>query len=100
MWKYVKECVEGGQCGIFDRSRKQGWGKTIVVAVNHISRPPLPHSTHVHTPTLPHTSGWSSVDQYYASSSSSLSVPHIRVPLLCLQALDDPIAPKVRQGEG
>lgn len=31
---------------------------------------------------------------YYAASSSSLSVPQVAIPLLCLQADDDPIAPK------
>eukprot|EP00195_Chlamydomonas_chlamydogama_P007473 CAMPEP_0202906248 /NCGR_PEP_ID=MMETSP1392-20130828/37919_1 /ASSEMBLY_ACC=CAM_ASM_000868 /TAXON_ID=225041 /ORGANISM="Chlamydomonas chlamydogama, Strain SAG 11-48b" /LENGTH=633 /DNA_ID=CAMNT_0049594653 /DNA_START=364 /DNA_END=2265 /DNA_ORIENTATION=- len=41
-----------------------------------------------------HSFGWQSVDQYYAQSSSSLSVPHVTIPLLCIQALDDPIAPK------
>ena len=38
--------------------------------------------------------GWPSVDQYYAQSSSSLSVPHVEIPLLVIQAEDDPIAPK------
>lgn len=38
--------------------------------------------------------GWPSVDAYYAGSSSSLSIPKVAVPLLCLSALDDPIAPK------
>ncbi len=28
-----------------------------------------------------------------AQSSSSLSIAHVRLPLLCLSALDDPIAP-------
>jgi predicted alpha/beta-fold hydrolase len=41
-----------------------------------------------------HTFGWPSVDAYYAGSSSSLSVPKLRVPTLCIQALDDPIAPR------
>jgi predicted alpha/beta-fold hydrolase len=36
---------------------------------------------------------WPSVDEYYAKSSSSLSVPDIRVPTLVIQADDDPIAP-------
>lgn len=40
----------------------------------------------------PHA-GWPSVDAYYAGSCSSLSVPNITIPFLCLQALDDPIAP-------
>jgi predicted alpha/beta-fold hydrolase len=39
------------------------------------------------------TFGWPSVPEYYARSSSSLSIPSIRVPLLCVQAEDDPIAP-------
>lgn len=38
--------------------------------------------------------GWPSVDVYYAQSSSSLSIPNVKIPLLCIQALDDPIAPK------
>ncbi|KAK9809973.1 hypothetical protein WJX72_002837 [[Myrmecia] bisecta] len=37
--------------------------------------------------------GWPSVDAYYAGSSSSLSIPHVKIPLLCIQAADDPIAP-------
>lgn len=37
--------------------------------------------------------GWDSVDQYYAQSSSSLSVPFVKVPLLVVQSHDDPIAP-------
>ncbi|GLC76834.1 hypothetical protein PLESTF_001846100 [Pleodorina starrii] len=41
-----------------------------------------------------HSFGWPSVDAYYAGSSSSLSVALITVPTLCIQALDDPIAPK------
>ncbi|KAL4433399.1 hypothetical protein ABPG77_010252 [Micractinium sp. CCAP 211/92] len=38
--------------------------------------------------------GWPSVDAYYAGSSSSLSIPDVRIPLLIIQAEDDPIAPK------
>jgi hypothetical protein len=34
-----------------------------------------------------HSFGWKSVDQYYAGSSSSLSVPRLAVPTLCLQVL-------------
>lgn len=37
--------------------------------------------------------GWNSVDEYYAGSSSSLSIPHVQIPLLCIQAENDPIAP-------
>lgn len=37
---------------------------------------------------------WPDVDAYYAGSSSSLSIPDVRVPLLIIQAEDDPIAPK------
>ena len=37
--------------------------------------------------------GWPSVDHYYAGSSSAQRIGNVRVPLLCLQALDDPIAP-------
>lgn len=37
---------------------------------------------------------WPDVDAYYAGSSSSLSIPNVRVPLLIIQAADDPIAPK------
>lgn len=40
------------------------------------------------------TAGWESVDHYYAGSSSSLSIPKVKVPLLCISALDDPIAPR------
>lgn len=38
--------------------------------------------------------GWDSVDNYYAGSSSSLSIPNVKVPCLVIQAEDDPIAPK------
>jgi len=41
-----------------------------------------------------HSFGWESTDQYYAASSSSKAVPQVAIPMLCLQALDDPIAPK------
>lgn len=37
--------------------------------------------------------GWPSVDAYYAGSSSSDSIPDVRIPLLVIQAEDDPIAP-------
>ena len=37
--------------------------------------------------------GWPSVDHYYAGSSSAQRIGGVKVPLLCLQALDDPIAP-------
>ena len=40
-----------------------------------------------------HSFGWPSVAEYYEGSSSSLSIPSVRIPLLCIQALDDPIAP-------
>jgi predicted alpha/beta-fold hydrolase len=40
------------------------------------------------------TFGWPSVSEYYRASSSALSIPHVRVPLLCVQAADDPIAPE------
>jgi len=43
--------------------------------------------------TVP-TFGWKSVDDYYAGSSSCLSIPSVRVPLLCVQAENDPIAPE------
>eukprot|EP00898_Chlorokybus_atmophyticus_P005391 jgi/Chlat1/5853/Chrsp4S06235 len=37
--------------------------------------------------------GYSSVAEYYADSSSKHAIPNIRIPLLCLQAENDPIAP-------
>ena len=37
--------------------------------------------------------GWNSVDEYYENSSSSLSIPDVAIPLLCIQAENDPIAP-------
>jgi predicted alpha/beta-fold hydrolase len=37
--------------------------------------------------------GWPGVDEYYAGSGSDAAVPHVAVPLLAIQALDDPIAP-------
>ncbi len=42
-------------------------------------------------PTL--CAGWPGVDAYYAGSSSAKRIPDVSVPLLCVQALDDPIAP-------
>lgn len=38
--------------------------------------------------------GYNSVEEYYAGSSSAKRIPRVRIPLLCIQALDDPIAPK------
>jgi len=38
--------------------------------------------------------GWSSVDAYYEGSSSSTVIPKVEIPLLVIQAEDDPIAPK------
>ncbi len=32
-----------------------------------------------------HSFGWPSVEAYYAGSSSSLSVPHLKIPTLCIQ---------------
>ncbi|PWA50446.1 hypothetical protein CTI12_AA472430 [Artemisia annua] len=37
--------------------------------------------------------GFKSVDDYYLKSSSSNSIKHVRTPLLCIQAANDPIAP-------
>ncbi|KAK9810879.1 hypothetical protein WJX73_005069 [Symbiochloris irregularis] len=37
--------------------------------------------------------GWPSVAEYYAGSGSCHSIPSVRIPLLCLQAENDPIAP-------
>eukprot|EP00897_Mesotaenium_endlicherianum_P004421 jgi/Mesen1/4006/ME000211S03190 len=37
--------------------------------------------------------GYKTVDDYYRDASSAKSVPHVRIPLLCVQAKDDPIAP-------
>jgi predicted alpha/beta-fold hydrolase len=37
--------------------------------------------------------GWPSVDAYYEGSGSHHSIPHVSVPLLCISAADDPIAP-------
>jgi predicted alpha/beta-fold hydrolase len=33
------------------------------------------------------------VDAYYAGSSSAKRIPNVAVPLLCIQAANDPIAP-------
>ncbi|WIA42853.1 hypothetical protein OEZ86_008779 [Tetradesmus obliquus] len=40
-----------------------------------------------------HSFGWPDVDAYYAGSSSSTRIPGVTIPLLCIQAADDPIAP-------
>ncbi|WIA39316.1 hypothetical protein OEZ86_005431 [Tetradesmus obliquus] len=40
-----------------------------------------------------HSFNWEDVDAYYAGSSSAKRIPAVRLPLLCIQALDDPIAP-------
>lgn len=37
--------------------------------------------------------GFKSVDDYYSNSCSSDSIKHVRTPLLCIQAANDPIAP-------
>ncbi|KAG6636449.1 embryogenesis-associated protein EMB8 [Carya illinoinensis] len=37
--------------------------------------------------------GFKSADDYYSNSSSSDSIKHVRIPLLCIQAANDPIAP-------
>eukprot|EP00262_Sarcandra_glabra_P002106 TRINITY_DN12365_c0_g1_i1.p1 TRINITY_DN12365_c0_g1~~TRINITY_DN12365_c0_g1_i1.p1 ORF type:complete len:375 (-),score=31.63 TRINITY_DN12365_c0_g1_i1:252-1376(-) len=37
--------------------------------------------------------GFKSVDEYYYNSSSSRSIKHVKTPLLCIQAANDPIAP-------
>lgn len=34
------------------------------------------------------------MDAYYAGSSSALSVPLVTIPLLCVQADNDPISPR------
>jgi hypothetical protein len=36
---------------------------------------------------------WDDVDAYYAGSSSAKRIPDVSIPLLCIQAQDDPIAP-------
>eukprot|EP01024_Parvocaulis_polyphysoides_P017602 TRINITY_DN17777_c1_g1_i1.p1 TRINITY_DN17777_c1_g1~~TRINITY_DN17777_c1_g1_i1.p1 ORF type:complete len:455 (-),score=35.28 TRINITY_DN17777_c1_g1_i1:262-1626(-) len=38
--------------------------------------------------------GWPTVDHYYAGSCSCNALPNVRIPLLCVQAQDDPIAIK------
>jgi len=40
-----------------------------------------------------HVFGFESLEAYYANSSSDEAVPKVRVPLLCIQAQHDPIAP-------
>lgn len=37
--------------------------------------------------------GFKSVDDYYLNSSSKYSIEHVRVPLFCIQAENDPFAP-------
>ncbi|XP_013600197.1 PREDICTED: embryogenesis-associated protein EMB8 isoform X1 [Brassica oleracea var. oleracea] len=37
--------------------------------------------------------GFKTVDEYYSKSSSSKAIKHVRIPLLCIQAANDPIAP-------
>lgn len=32
------------------------------------------------------------MDDYYQNSGSRLAIPNVRIPLLCIQAADDPIA--------
>ncbi|XP_057967434.1 embryogenesis-associated protein EMB8-like [Malania oleifera] len=39
------------------------------------------------------TFGYQSVDDYYSNSNSSEYIKHVRTPLLCIQAANDPIAP-------
>eukprot|EP00891_Asterochloris_glomerata_P000961 jgi/Astpho2/961/e_gw1.00016.122.1_t len=38
--------------------------------------------------------GWPDVDAYYQGSGSCWTVPEVTIPLLCIQAADDPIAPE------
>jgi predicted alpha/beta-fold hydrolase len=38
--------------------------------------------------------GFPSVESYYYESSSALFIPNIQVPLLCINALDDPLVPQ------
>ena len=38
------------------------------------------------------TFGFATVDEYYQTSGSKHRLPHVAVPLLCVQAADDPIA--------
>lgn len=38
--------------------------------------------------------GFDSVDEYYEWSGSCHVIPRVRIPLLCVQAADDPIAPE------
>ncbi|KAK9851534.1 hypothetical protein WJX84_003856 [Apatococcus fuscideae] len=38
--------------------------------------------------------GWPTVDTYYAGSGSADSIPDVTIPLLCIQADNDPIAPE------
>ena len=45
-------------------------------------------------PSLETHTGFPSVDAYYAGSSSSLSIPSVTIPLLCVQAANDPISPQ------
>ncbi|GBF96019.1 hypothetical protein Rsub_08834 [Raphidocelis subcapitata] len=40
-----------------------------------------------------HSFGWPSVDAYYEGSSSARRIPDVAIPLLCIQAANDPIAP-------
>lgn len=38
--------------------------------------------------------GYRTVDEYYFDASSSRAIPDVRIPLLCIQAMNDPIAPE------
>ncbi len=38
--------------------------------------------------------GFPSVDAYYEGSSSANVIPNVAIPLLCVQAENDPIAPR------
>ncbi|KAL1915911.1 uncharacterized protein VTP21DRAFT_6299 [Calcarisporiella thermophila] len=43
--------------------------------------------------------GYSTADEYYRLNSSVLFLPKVRVPLLCLNAQDDPVAPEIAYAE-
>jgi predicted alpha/beta-fold hydrolase len=54
---------------------------------------PAAIATHVFFAAAAGAADWEDVDAYYAGSSSAKRIPAVRIPLLCIQALDDPIAP-------
>lgn len=87
-WVVVECAVErsgrasrlGGKCGCNGPERHPQLGSLRCVIARLACSPCTP-------------AGWPSVDAYYEGSSSARRIPGVAIPLLCIQAANDPIAP-------